>query len=222
MNASKLSVVFVASLVSLVLPGIASAHPHGWIDLRMRVVFDDQGRAAALHQAWRMDPFYSLVVLEELGAVDDGSSMEQRIDQLGDEIRANLEGQGFFTELTHAGERVTLGEVTDYTTLLVGERVEFGFVLPLAKPLALDGEALRYRIFDPTYYIEVVHTAEGDAPSPQALTLSGAPETCRSAIVPADPDPAKVMQAAMLDADESGEEGLGRFFAETGEVTCGA
>jgi hypothetical protein len=28
------------------------------------------------------------------------------------------------------------------------------------------------------------------------------------------------MQAALLDKDESGEPGLGRYFAETGSVDC--
>jgi hypothetical protein len=40
------------------------------------------------------------------------------------------------------------------------------------------------------------------------------------AILPADPDPELVMQAALLDKDESGEPGLGRYFAETGQVDC--
>ena len=42
------------------------AHPHGWIDLSVRVITNDEGVATGLHQAWRMDPFYSLVVFEEL------------------------------------------------------------------------------------------------------------------------------------------------------------
>ncbi|HET8791138.1 MAG TPA: DUF1007 family protein [Modicisalibacter sp.] len=211
---------FVAVVGWLLLPGVVSAHPHGWVDLRVRVVFDDQGRVEALRQSWRMDPFYSLVVLEGLGSLDDGSSMAERLDQLGAEIRANLEGQHFFTELIHGGAALALGEVTEYTTLIVGKRLEFSFVLPLAEPLALNGTPLRYKIFDPSYYIEVVHKAEDGAPSPAALSLSDAPNHCDTQIVMADPDPAKVMQAAMLDRDESGEDGLGRFFAETGVVAC--
>lgn len=213
-------------LGALLVPGLAQAHPHGWIDLRMRVVFDAQGHVVALQQAWLMDPFYSLVVREELEAMKKGTSMAQRLDHLGTEIRDNLADQHYFTELSYAGRPVALGEVADYTTRLADERLEFSFVLPLAEPLALSeavagNEALRYKVYDPTYYIEVVHMAENAVPSPQALALTGAAPECRTTIIPADPDPAKVMQAAMLDVNDTGEAGLGRFFAETGEVVCG-
>lgn len=227
MNDIKLLITIVGLLGALSLPSMASAHPHGWVDLRMRIIFDEEGRIETLHQAWRMDPFYSLVLLEELSALDDESSMQQRLDRLGTEILNNLRAQHYFTELTYAGEPVSLGDVTDYTTLVIGQRVEFRFLLPLAEPLELDGtagvsKALHYKVYDPTYYIEIIHAAKSGKPSPQSLVITDAPQDCQVKIITADPDPAQVMQAAMLDINDTGEQGLGRFFAETGEVICSA
>ncbi|WP_245184459.1 DUF1007 family protein [Halomonas salinarum] len=217
------------SLLGLVLmallfgsAGVAHAHPHGWIDLGMTVQFDDRGRVTALQQRWRMDPFYSLVVMEELAAEESTDSMEERLDLLGLEIRDNLATREYFTEIDHGGRPVAVGDVEDYSIRRQGDRLVFSFLLPLEKPLALGDAPLRYQVFDPSYYIEVVHEAEDEMPRDDALTLRGVGEACNARIIAADPDPAKVAMAAQLDADETAEPGLGRFFAETGEVACEA
>ncbi|WP_242458020.1 DUF1007 family protein [Halomonas sp. YLGW01] len=198
----------------------ARAHPHGWIDLGVVVHFDQQGRVTALEQRWRMDPFYSLVVMEELAADASETSMEQRLDRLGLEIRDNLAAQQYFTELSHGGQPLALGDVENYSVRRRDDRLVFSFLLPLATPLAPGDMPLRYRIFDPSYYIEVVHEADDEGPRMDALTLRGAADDCAARIISADPDPARVAEAAQLDIDETAEPGLGRFFAETGEVTC--
>ncbi|MBF8222930.1 DUF1007 family protein [Halomonas sp. 328] len=209
----------VVGLLSLGLPLGAQAHPHGWIDLSVRLILDDQGRVEALHQRWRMDPFYSLVLLEELGRAEGDEPMEARLDQLGLEIRDTLATQGYFTELSRDGEPLALGEVSEYTVMERGGRVEFIFLLPLAEPRLLGEATLRYQVFDPTYYIEVVHEADDRAPREDALVVASAHD-CETRILPADPDPAKVAQAARLDITDEAPEGLGRYFAETGEVQC--
>ncbi|MEA2116871.1 DUF1007 family protein [Halovibrio sp. HP20-59] len=212
---------FIALLVgmgNLLLSPQASAHPHGWIDLSVRVITDDQGAVSGLHQTWRMDPFYSLVVFEELQQVDN-ASLEEGLDQLGKEIRDNLAKQHYMTEVRINNERQGLGEVSEYTAMERDGRLIFMFILPLESPQSLADATLTYQVFDPTYYLEVVHEEEGGQPRDNALMLHGEP-ACELAILPADPDPERVMQAALLDKDESGEPGLGRYFAETGQVDC--
>lgn len=203
---------------SLLASHLAMAHPHGWIDMSVRVITNDDGAVTGLHQTWRMDPFYSLVVMEELQQVP-GTSLEQGLDQLGSEIRDNLTPQHYFTEVRIGDKPQTFGEVTEYTALERDGRLTFMFILPLTSPQPLSGQVLEYQVFDPTYYIEMVHEEEGDEPSPQALILNGEPD-CTLSVLPADPDPEKVLQASLLDVDEEGEPGLGRHFAETGRVDC--
>ncbi|MFG6665884.1 DUF1007 family protein [Halomonas sp. HNIBRBA4712] len=196
----------------------AQAHPHGWIDMSVQVVVDEQGRATALNQTWRMDPFYSLIVFDELSRVED-ATFEEGLDQLGHDIRDNLSAQHYFTELWLNGEPLRLGEVTEYTTYESNERLVYMFTLPLDEPVALDGAVLEYQIYDPTYYIEVVHEEQDGAPAEDALTLAGSP-SCALSVTQADPDPELVLQAALLDKGEQGEPDLGRYFAETGHVNC--
>ena len=207
------------ALLCLAMSGLAHAHPHGWIDLRMRLVVDDEGRLTGLHQSWRMDPFYSLVVLEELGQAGGDDGLEAALDQLGSEIRDNLVPYGYYTELYAGDQKQAFDAVNDYTVLERGGRVEFIFLLPLAEPQTLAGQTLRYQVFDPTYYIEMVHEEEERVPAEDAL-LVGGELACETLIHQPSPDPELVMRAAMLDVTDEAEPGLGRHFAETGEVTC--
>lgn len=199
-------------------PLASLAHPHGWVDVSVRVLMDERGRVEALQQRWRLDPFYSQLLLEELRAAQGEAPMEARLDQLGVEIRHNLSQQHYFTHVTLDGEAVALGEVDHLTTLARDGRVVLMFRLPLAEPLPVDQAAMHYRIYDPTYYLEILHEAEGDTPRSDALSVTGT--DCVTRIMAADPDPAQVAEAARLDRTEQAPEGLGRFFAETGEVRC--
>ncbi|MBZ9558459.1 DUF1007 family protein [Halomonas coralii] len=206
----------------LAIPQTAGAHPHGWVDIRVEGIFDAQGDLTALRQRWRMDPLYSQVLMEEISSAPGDTPLAQRLDALAIEIRDNLATQQNLTRITLDGRPIAQGDVTAINTEYRDQRMVFGFTLPLAEPQGLAGHTLRYRVFDPTYYIEMLHEAdaEGTAPLPDALQLRDAPPGCTTRIVAADPDPDKVMEAAMLDKTQQGEPNLGRFFAETGEIAC--
>ncbi|WNL38467.1 DUF1007 family protein [Halomonas sp. PAMB 3232] len=218
MNRSALTRALLAA-GSLLLASGAQAHPHGWIDLSVTVVTDEQGRVTAFDQIWRMDPFYSLIVFDELRNVAD-ATFEEGLDQLGQDIRDNLSAQHYFTRAWLDGEPLALGEVSEYTTYERDSRLVYMFSLPLAEPVALDGARLEYQIYDPTYYIEVVHEEQDGAPAESALTLAGDETSCALGVTQANPDPELVLQAALLDKGDQGEPELGRYFAETGHIDC--
>lgn len=97
------------ALGMLMMAPLASAHPHGWVDYTVRVLFDDQGRMTALEQHWKMDPFYSLTLTEELARVKDGGSMQQRLDTLGHEIVTNLAREHYLTHVYRGEKELELG-----------------------------------------------------------------------------------------------------------------
>ena len=85
-------------IILLVTAKLASAHPHVWIDLRIKPLMNEQGNLLGLEQAWRFDPFYSLVLIEELDKGGPKVELEERYDQLSIEIVNNLNGVNFFTQ----------------------------------------------------------------------------------------------------------------------------
>jgi len=216
----KYNICLVVTSILLMGVSAVSAHPHGWIDLSVKVISDEQGRVTALEQRWRMDPFYSLVVMEELNQME-GASMEQGLAELGREIRDNLAPMDYFTEIRLDGNAVETDDVSEYTTRISDARLVFMFRLPLIEPLPIADAQLAYQVFDPTYYLEVVHEADTQQRiNDDALTLQQELPECVLSVTAADPDPEVVMRAALLDKDEQGEPGLGRYFAETGRIDC--
>ncbi|HSP00708.1 MAG TPA: DUF1007 family protein [Thioalkalivibrio sp.] len=204
--------------LTLLLAGLlaapAQAHPHAWIDLRIAVVFDEAGRITALRQFWRIDPFYSLVLAEEMSTDAVGDTLDEKMADIGTRMIENLGPYQYFTEIRHAGQPLTDAAVGDYGLSNQAGRLELAFTLTLPEPVDPEAGAFTYAVFDPSYYIEILHDPDA------TVALEGASERCALRIRQPRPDPAVVARAAALDADQSGEPDLGRHFTEHGEVTC--
>ncbi len=205
-------------LLWLVTASTASAHPHGWVDYTVRVLFDSQGRVSALQQRWKLDPMYSLTLMEEMKQDGGAGQQQQQLDALGSQIVKNIGKQHYLSHVYRNGKELELGQVTEYTALLSGQRVEFMFVLPLATPQKPGGDRLSWKIYDPTYFIEFLYDNEIDQP----LTMSGAPEGCTTHIVHFKPDPKLVAKAAAIDVTGQAPDGMGKLFADTGKLKCPA
>lgn len=200
-------------LAFLLAAPAAHAHPHGWIDLRIQVLFDAAGRAVGLRQHWLFDEFYSAFATEGMAEAPEG--LQAGIDALMRENLTNLAEFDYFTKVTSKGAAAAFGPVRETSSAIEGQRLGMSFVLPFREPLDPGEAPLAYAIFDPTYYIEMLH-AEADG----AITLEGAPEGCDFGIATPDPDAEWVALAAALDRTQSAGDQLGAVFAETVTVTC--
>ena len=193
----------------------AEAHPHAWIDLSVRVIFGADGRVAALRQTWLFDDFYSLYVLD--GAEEKGAMPSQEgLDALMVSNMKNLADYKYFTQLSSGETPLSFGDPTNMATRMNGKRLEMTFELPLTAPVHADDIAFTYAIFDPTYYIEMLHAKADDA-----VALIGAPDGCKATINEPNPDPDQIILAASLAQEDTSGGEIGRFFAQDVRVTCG-
>jgi ABC-type uncharacterized transport system substrate-binding protein len=198
--------------------GPAGAHPHVWIDLRVEVVFDGAGAVEAIRQAWLFDPYYTVFATEGLDGDGDGRPDPEKLAELLRENLSNLAEYRYFTEASADGAALAFEPPEGAVSAMRGDRLEMSFLLPLAEPAEADGFA--YRIYDPTYYIEMLH-----AEQPPAVRLLEAPAGCDYRIEPADPTPEAVGLAAAADRSQRvvpgpGGNTIGALFAETVTVRC--
>jgi len=192
------------------------AHPHAWIDLRTEIRFNSKGEAAALSQIWLLDPGYSSFATVGLDKDGDGNPDWGELDALLQENMRNLRKFNYFTQVFNGSKIVKIGEIFEMSSRMQGNRLEMRFVVPFVRPIKLSEKTnLSYRIFDPTYYIEIVHEKKN-----QSVSLIRAPSGCTSIVKDPNPDAATVMLAASLDKTQNGGLGLGKFFAETVSVKC--
>ncbi|MEY6432135.1 DUF1007 family protein [Thioalkalicoccus limnaeus] len=198
----------------LVLSAVCHAHPHSWIDLRVALATDDRGRITALHQSWLMDPIYSVLLIEDMAPEARGESLDEKLDWIARTILGNLTEYRYFTEIEAEGRAIAAFQAFDPRLERVGGRLDFRFELRLDEPLDARANKIRYTVYDPTYFIEILH-AEQDA-----LRFVDGAEGCESRRIPPRPDPAIVARAAAMAVDQRADPTLGRYFAEWMEVRC--
>ena len=186
------------------------AHPHVLVDMRVTPELDSAGNLIALHQEWRFDTFYSVMLREEMHA--GGEAGREKLLQ---DIKANLAQHGYYTRLYRDSESVHLSDAENQRMIEDGRNLEFHFTLPLSEPVTANGHELRYRIYEPTYYIEMLH-AESDA-----LNLGEMAARCESELDKPSPTSEQLQRAAEVDEDGVPEDpDLGQHFAETMTIRC--
>ncbi len=204
--------VGAACLAGAAVP--SAAHPHMWVDVRVELRFDGEGRLAALRQVWLFDDLYTAFILDGMDGDGDGLPDQVQLDDLMRENLSNLKEFDYFTEVTGDVGKATFATATEGSTRVRGHNLEMSFTVPLAAPMN-PGAQFTYAVFDPTYYIDMLH-AEGD----DAIRFAGAPAGCNHEVIEPNPDPATVELAASLDITESAGDTLGAFFAERVVVRC--
>ena len=158
---------------SIAAPRPASAHPHAWIDVKVKVLFDEKGRVYALEETWVFDPMYTAFSLEGVKRDKDGRPDQRAIDALMAENMKNIKEYNYLTEVDSNGAKAAFSGVRGVRGSHEGKRLHLTFTLLLEKPVEAEQAPVRYAVFDPTYYIEMLH-AEGGG----AIELVGAGAGC--------------------------------------------
>lgn len=210
----------LALLAAPFAAGAAQAHPHGWIDVRVELQFDTSGAVESLRQSWLFDPYYTAFATEGMDGDGDGRPDTAALAELLQVNLTNLADYGYFTEATLGGRPLAFGAPEAAASAMRGDRLEMSFLLPLAEPADPARGGLVYRVFDPTYYIEMLHAEEAPA-----VRLLGAPAGCDYRIEPPAPNPEVAALAAAVDRSQRAVPGfearsLGALFAETVTVSC--
>lgn len=186
---------------ALLAPGVASAHPHMWIDARAVVELDAQQRITAVRQVWRFDEMFGAYATQGLKKNKDG---KLPADVLSGMARDWMKALGepishYFTRVTVDGKTAAFAAPRDAhvdwnpkTT-----RLTLSFTLPLAEPMALGADGAQVDIYDPTYFVAYAFD-ETDA-----VSLGGAQAAaCTSAYrKPKELDWNTMQQLAAIPAD---------------------
>lgn len=198
-------------ILSMVTPAVA--HPHMWVDLESRVMLHNDGRSIAIQQIWLFDDFFSTAVIEDAAVHPEGKNIG--IQQEIDRILVALEPYNYFTVIKHGNETLSSKLVGDVEWKVIQNRIQMKFSLAVDKHNGLETKYWSYAIFDPTYYIEMLH-AEG-----ATITIEGEASTkCNSWIEQPNPSSDAVALSQSTTLDNNPNETIGRLFAETVHVNC--
>ncbi|MEO0636606.1 MAG: DUF1007 family protein [Pseudomonadota bacterium] len=192
----------------------ALAHPHEWIEMQVEIVFDDDGKAVAMRHDWIMDEFFSAYAVSDIPS-ENGKPTPKALEDLMSEMLTNIQEISFFIKATHAGASVPLISYKPIELTMPDRSLRMKFELPFLGPLDLTQSPFAYQIYDPEYYIEMLHI-EG----PKPILLAGAPKGCRWEVEPPTENQEMTAYATALDQFEAPTFELGAFFAEEASIAC--
>ena len=207
--------VLAATTFFLTLSWVTSAlgHPHMWVDLESRVVLNiDDGRVV-IQQIWLFDDFFSTSVIEDASLDPGGTNagIQKEIDRI---IEA-LKPYNYYTEIEMGGKNLSSTLVGDVTWEVIENRIKMSFTVAPNESSVSDVQGWSYAIFDPTYYIEMLHE-EG-----ATITIDGdLAQKCSSWIEQPNPSADAVALSQSITLDNNADDTVGRFFAETVHVSC--
>lgn len=185
------------------------AHPHSWIDITTTVVLSAPGTIRSIRQDWLFDEFYTSSIVREKG------STAAALASFARDALVNLAPYEFFTHLSSDGGLVKVLAPVSPSAHMQGKRLAFEFELPLQTAADLGQSKLRLSVYDPTYYIEMLH---GDV---KAINFTGPDaEKCKATIMPAKPSEETKKRAFQMDRQATPDHGLGEKFAERVELSC--
>lgn len=209
-----------AALAGTVAAAPAQAHPHAWIDASTKLHLNDEQELTALTVHWVFDPAYSNFATEGLDKDGDGMLSPAELRPLAERNLEALKEYDYFTEVKVDGEPVAFGTVTEFSSDYDALQLSMTFTLPLAEPVYVKTHAVNYALFDPSYYVEILHQEQ----NPIAMVGPSA-DTCAPELMKPNLDALPISEAEMSEdtfAEEPAEGDLsyGAMFAERVHLIC--
>ena len=161
------------------------------------------------------DDFYSAFTLSETPRNDDGGYSQEALNNLAERNLQNLSEYSYFTFIRADEKQQSYKPVTEYKTSVEGHRLWMEFSVYLDKPIDPSAHKIDYAVYDPTYYVEILHAEDGDP-----IQLVGDQKGCAYALKLPEPPEELSLMAAALDQDETAGDTLGESFAERVVLSC--
>jgi ABC-type uncharacterized transport system substrate-binding protein len=137
------------------LPRIAAAHPHVFIDNRVTFLFDG-ARLTGFRENWLFDEVFSDQLLQDFDTDHDGRFSKAESDKVGTETLPNLAQFRYFTYAWVAGKDLGKIAPTDFRASARDKLVTFDFLVRLPRPIDPRREDFALEINDREYYVEVL------------------------------------------------------------------
>lgn len=206
-----------AVLAALLAAAPAQAHPHVWVTVETRVLFNDAGAITGFRHKWIFDEYYTAFALQGMDANGDGEYSAAELEPLA---RTNIESLGDFEYFTFAeldGETLLRNDPVDYELVYDGALLTLHFTLPLAEPVpAEQADQFSFSVYDPTFFVSFSLAEE------QPVKLAGnVPAGCTTDIAdaPAASTTTQTLGEAFFDTLDPAQD-WGAQFAQDVALRC--
>lgn len=207
------------AIVLALMPGLAAAHPHIFVEAQVEIVMDEQGSLLGVRLTWQYDDYFSLLLTADLGIDPEGDMILTEVEHAVLQA-AVLDWPSDFggdLHLALGGRALDLGPRAEATASFTDGRVSENHFRPLTTPLPMDAP-VTVQVYDPYYYVAYAVVA------PITLTGGGA---CAVTYQAADLNAAYSLVDELLYGRAASDVGpdeqfpeVGHTFADTVTLTC--
>ena len=182
-------------LLSFALFGLslnAWAHPHLWVDAKVTLAFNTQGKLSEIKQTWLFDEMFSSYAALGTDKKEKGIPDPAELDKIRKNWMAALADpmSHYFTSASIDGKPIPLGDAVassiDWDRS--SKRIALQFTLPVMPPIELGTIPVVVNIADPTYFVSY------DLTRPDAIAMQSAPTGCKANFVQRNPLDAETMR----------------------------
>lgn len=215
---SSLRAIFLASLMPVTAAPLL-AHPHIFVEAGVEVIFDSDGRPDALRISWEYDPFFSMLLVSDMGLDADftGEISENERDALDGFDMNWIEGYHGDVHVRQGARDIALSEPVEWTSDYRDGQLRSTHLRKLLDPPDPRDEWV-IAVYDPTYF-----TAYTVIDPPR---ITGR-DDCEARIFEPDWDAADARLEAALEellgagADiEANFPAVGELFSDEVRLTC--
>lgn len=224
--------LLLSLILTLSAPAGTEAHPHAWISVRTSIILNDKDEAIAIREHWLFDKTYSAYASEDFSARNkNGALTESDLLPLAKENIHNLQEFSYFTTVENTtGKTIKLEEAKDIASAYEAvppvakddppsQQIAMDFTLALSAPLDLRAHTATYRIYDPTYYVDMAHYEQH--PVAFISAKDGARiDHCHAKVELPKVDQTMLFKATSLDKNAQAPKDLGYYFSEKVTLSC--
>ncbi|GAA6156986.1 DUF1007 family protein [Pyruvatibacter sp. HU-CL02332] len=193
----------------------ATAHPHVWIDMTVSSVFGDEGKLTGFTHVWAFDEFYTVFQLEGFELSSGDKPSQEQLDKYAVEMTDSIAQFGYLMRIEGRDGRLDVDAGNQSARVRPDQRLELTFTVDLKQPVDATDWPVRYSVYDPDYYIEMLHE-KGTG----VLMTGNPPATCTMDVDRPSPTFEMISLAASLDRMDQGPDTLGAAFAENVTIDC--
>lgn len=148
--------LFIALIIAFfaAAPRPSAAHPHIWITAAVSFVFED-GKLAALRQAWVFDDFFSASLIQDFDKDKNGVFDETEQRALSSNAFAALRESDYFSRIRQGVESAAMKNAENFSATQAKGLVVYGFTLPLSTPLDPARGPITAGIYDESFFVDV-------------------------------------------------------------------
>jgi len=210
-------IVLAAMIFTGGLANRAHAHPHVWVTVETKLLFNEAGQITGFRHKWIFDEYYTAFALQGMDRNGDGEYDDEELEPLA---KTNIESLNEFDYFTFAkldGRAVPRKDPVDYNLIYKNGLLELHFTLPMKEPVqSAKAGSFTFSVYDPTYFVDFTLAKENPI-----MLANDAPANCKTEIgqAPMAEAEAQSLSEAFFESLD-GSEGWGAQFARTVALRC--